>query len=79
VVRSVRAEPEPEPRTSPVQSKTLAAAGAQAATGVGAAAGGVAMLDGTAQLVAIAFAGLIVLLAFWTMRERLRKWAGGDR
>jgi len=36
-------------------------------------------LDGAAQLVAIGGAVLVVLAALWIMRERLKKWANGDR
>jgi hypothetical protein len=36
-------------------------------------------LDSTAQYIVLAFAGVVVLAGIWIMRERLRKWAGGDR
>jgi len=29
--------------------------------------------------VALAFAGIVVLAALWIMRERIKKWAEGDR
>ena len=66
-------------RTSPAQSTTVQASAAQIVTGAGSAAGSVAMLDGTAQIVALVFCGLVVLLAVWILRERLKRWAGGDR
>lgn len=69
----------PEDRTSPAQSTTVRASAVQLATGVGAAASGLAALDGTAQLVALVFAGVVILAAAWIMRERIRKWAEGDR
>ena len=69
----------PKPRTSKAQSTTLQASAGQIVGGVGTAAGGVAMLDGTAQIVALAIGGAIILLALYIMRERLRKWAAGDR
>ncbi len=51
----------------------------QIAGGIGTAATAVAALDGTAQLVAIGFAGVIILLAAYIMRERIKKWAKGVR
>ena len=72
-------QPPPEPRTSPTQSKTVQASAVQVASGVGAGVSAVAALDGTAQLIAIGFAGVIILAALWVMRERLKKWADGVR
>jgi len=69
----------PEPRTSAVQSKTVPASAAPIATAAGGGLGAVAPLDGTAQLVALVVAGLVALLAIWIMRERLQRWAGGER
>jgi peptidoglycan L-alanyl-D-glutamate endopeptidase CwlK len=69
----------PEERTSAAQSSTVQASAIQVATGVGAAASGVAALDGTAQIVALIFAGIVILAGFWVMRERIRKFAEGDR
>ena len=69
----------PEPRTSVTQSTTVQASAVQIASGAGAAASSVALLDGTAQLVALGFAGLVILLGLWIMRERIRKWADGVR
>lgn len=67
------------PRQSATQSTTVRASAVQVASGAGAAVSSIAMLDGPAQLVAVGFAALVVLMALWIMRERLRKWAGGDR
>jgi peptidoglycan L-alanyl-D-glutamate endopeptidase CwlK len=75
---SSKAKP-PEERTNPAQSTTVQASAVQVATGVGAAASGVAALDGTAQIVALIFAGLVILAGLWVMRERVRKWVEGDR
>jgi peptidoglycan LD-endopeptidase CwlK len=69
----------PAPRTSVAQSTTVQASAVQIASGAGAAASSIAMLDGTAQLVALGFAGLVILLGLWIMRERIRKWADGVR
>ena len=51
----------------------------QAAAAAGTGATALAALDGTAQIVALACAGIIALAALWIMRERLRKWTAGDR
>lgn len=69
----------PEPRTSVTQSTTVQASAVQIASGAGAAVSSLAMLDGTAQLIALAFGGLVVLMGVWIMRERIRKWADGVR
>lgn len=69
----------PEPRTSITQSKTMQASAVQVASGAGAAITSLSMLDGTAQYIVLAFAGLAGLMAVWVMRERLQKWAAGIR
>jgi peptidoglycan L-alanyl-D-glutamate endopeptidase CwlK len=69
----------PEERTNAAQSTTVQASAVQIASGAGAAVAAVGGLDGTAQIVALAFAGVVMLAALWIMRERLRKWADGDR
>jgi predicted membrane-bound mannosyltransferase len=51
----------------------------QIVSGAGAGVAAIGALDGTAQIVAMVFAGVVVLAAMWVMRERLRKWAEGDR
>jgi peptidoglycan L-alanyl-D-glutamate endopeptidase CwlK len=69
----------PEERTNAAQSTTVQASAVQIVSGAGAAVAAVGGLDGTAQIVALAFAGVVMLAALWIMRERLRKWADGDR
>lgn len=69
--------PVPKGRSTPARSKTVQAGAVQIASGVGGAAAAVNQLDGTAQIVALAFAGVIVLAAMWIMRERLKAWAEG--
>jgi peptidoglycan L-alanyl-D-glutamate endopeptidase CwlK len=69
----------PAPRTSAAQSTTVQASAVQIVSGAGAGIAAVGGLDGTAQIVALAFAGVMMLAALWIMRERLRKWADGDR
>lgn len=73
------AEEPPTERTSPAQSTTVRASAVQVASGAGAGIAAVGALDGTAQIVALIFVGVIVLAAGWIMRERIRKWAEGDR
>jgi len=69
----------PEERISPAQSTTMQASALQVASGAGAGVAAVGALDGTAQIVALVFAGVVVLAALWVMRERLKKWAEGVR
>lgn len=66
------------PRTSPSESKTVKVSAAQVATAVGGGASSVGFLDGNAQIVALAVFGLIAIMGLWIMKDRLRKWAGGD-
>lgn len=61
-------------RAKATQSTTLQAGAVQVTTGAVGAATAVAALDGTAQYIAIGFAGVIILAALWIMRERLRRW-----
>jgi peptidoglycan L-alanyl-D-glutamate endopeptidase CwlK len=69
----------PKPRKSAAQSTTVQASAVQIVSGAGAGVAAVGSLDGTAQIVALAFAGIVVLVALWIMRERIKKWAEGDR
>ncbi len=64
---------------SVAQSTTVQASAVQVASGAGAGIAAVGALDGTAQIVALVFAGIVILAAAWVMRERIRKWAEGDR
>jgi hypothetical protein len=70
-------QPEAESRTSPVKSTTVQASAVQIASGAGAGVAAVGSLDGTAQVVALVFAGIVVLAGLWIMRERLKAWAEG--
>ena len=66
-------------RISPVQSTTVQASALQIASGAGAGIAALGSLSGTAQVIALGFAGIVVLAGLYIMRERLRKWALGDR
>jgi lysozyme len=66
-------------RISPVQSTTVQASALQIASGAGAGIAALGSLSGTAQVVALGFAGIVVLAGLYIIRERLRKWANGDR
>lgn len=68
-----------KPRKNPVQSTTVQASAAQIAAGAGAGVTAVSALDGTAQIITIVLVAIVVIAAMWIMRERLRKWAAGDR
>lgn len=69
----------PVPRATPAQSSTVQASAVQITSGVGAGLAAVGALDGTAQIVALVFAGVTIAAAAWVMRERLRRWGRGDR
>lgn len=66
-------------RTSAAQSTTMQAGALQMVSAAGAGVSAVSALSGTAQIVALVFCGIVALAALWIMRERLRKWAAGDR
>lgn len=66
-------------RTNAAQSTTVQASAVQVASAAGAGVTAISALDGTAQLVVMVLAGIIVLAAVWIMRERLKKWANGIR
>lgn len=68
-----------KPRTSPAQSRTVQASVVQGASAIGGAVGALNALDGTAQIVALVGCFVVALAAMWIFKERLRKWAGGDR
>lgn len=69
----------PVERTSPAQSTTVQASAVQIASGAGAGIAALGALDGTAQIIALALAAVVILAGAWVFRERLRKWAEGDR
>lgn len=69
----------PQGRTSAAQSRTVQSSVVQGATAVGGAVGALNSLDGTAQIIALLGCFVIGALAMFILRERLRKWAGGDR
>jgi peptidoglycan LD-endopeptidase CwlK len=75
----VSIEPKPKERTTPAQSTTLQATAATAAAGATGVATAIGQLDGMAQIAVIAAAAVAVLALAWIARERLRKWAEGDR
>ena|SRR5574343_1053365 len=66
-------------RANVTQSTTVRASAVQFASGIGSGVVAVGALDGTAQIVALVLAALIVLAAAWIMRERIRKWSEGVR
>jgi peptidoglycan LD-endopeptidase CwlK len=69
----------PVARVSAIESTTVQASAVQIASGAGAGIAAIGALDGTAQIVVIGLVGLMMLAAIWIMRERLKKWAEGDR
>lgn len=68
-----------EPRTNPAKSSTVQAVAVTAASGAGGVAAALGQLDPTAQYLVLGFCGVALLGLGWILRERLRKWAAGDR
>ena len=68
-----------EGRSSATESNSVRASAVTVASGAGSAVAALSALDSVAQYIVLAFAGVIVLAGIWIMRERLRKWADGDR
>lgn len=66
-------------RANVTQSTTVRASAVQLASGVGSGVVAVGALDGTAQIVALVLAAVIVLAALWIARERIKHWAEGVR
>lgn len=66
-------------RANVTQSTTVRASAVQLASGVGSGVVAVGALDGTAQIVALILAAVIVLAALWIARERIKHWAEGVR
>ena len=66
-------------RTNLAQSSTMQATAATAVAGLTGAGTAVGALDGTAQLVVIGAACIAALALIWIAKERIRKWAAGDR
>jgi peptidoglycan LD-endopeptidase CwlK len=69
----------PVARTSTTQSTTVQASVVQIASGAGASIAAIGALDGTAQIVVVGFVCVMMLAALWIWKERLKKWAEGDR
>lgn len=65
--------------TSAAKSTTVQASALQLVSGAGAGVAAIGALDGTAQIVALVFVGIVVLGAAYIMRERLKHWAEGVR
>jgi peptidoglycan LD-endopeptidase CwlK len=69
----------PVARASTTQSTTVQASVVQIASGAGASIAAIGALDGTAQIVVVGFVCVMMLAALWIWKERLKKWAEGDR
>ena len=75
---TVKTQSKPK-RKSAAKSTTVQASAVTIAGGAGAGITAISALDTNAQYIVLAFAGVIVLAGLWIMRERLRKWAEGDK
>ncbi|MEO5344224.1 MAG: TIGR02594 family protein [Gammaproteobacteria bacterium SHHR-1] len=77
VRRAVEPAALPKRRAGVTESTTVRAAGVQAVAAVGAGLEALRSLDGMAQIVALGVAGLVLVLAMWIARERIRKILAG--
>lgn len=66
-------------RTKKTQSTTLQAAAGAATAGAGGVATVLGNLDPVAQYIVLGTACVAVLCLLWIIRERLKRWAAGDR
>lgn len=66
-------------RSSIAESTTVQASAVSVAAGAGSVVTAVGALDSTAQALVIGFACLMFLSTAWIIRERIKKWAAGDR
>lgn len=75
----VSGEDAPKERTNVAQSTTVQASAVQIAGGLGGGIAALGALEGSAQIVALVIAAVVVATAAWVMRERIKKWAEGVR
>jgi uncharacterized protein (TIGR02594 family) len=66
-------------RTTIAATSTMQASATTIGASLGTAVTAVSALDGNAQYIVLAFAGIIVIAGLWIMRERIKKYAAGDR
>jgi zinc D-Ala-D-Ala carboxypeptidase len=78
VVESIPRAPDAD-RETIAQSTTIQASAVQVASGVGTGVAALSSLDGNAQIALLVVAGVIIIAGIWIMRERIKKWSGGDR
>ena len=68
-----------QPRTSVAQSKTAQVTLAQGAAAVTGGMTAVSQLEGNTQVVMMVCCAVIALGALFVFKDRLKKWADGDR
>jgi hypothetical protein len=66
-------------RTSRRQSSTMKATAVTSIAGAGGVITALSSLDPTSQYIVLGFSALAMVGLGWIARERLRKWAAGDR
>jgi lysozyme len=71
--------PKADPERGRHQSTTMQAAVGASLAGGGGVVTAVSQLEGAAQLIVIGAACVAALFLLWISKERLRKWAAGDR
>ncbi len=68
-----------QPRTSIAQASTMQAGAVAGVSTVATGVTAVSALDGHAQTIAVIGAFIVLVALAWIMRERLKRWARGDR
>ena len=71
--------PEPEVREKLIESKTVQATAVDVAAKAGAGLAAISALDGYVQMAVIGLVGVMLVASLIIFRERIRKWAEGDR
>ena len=73
-----KSDEEPKERKI-IQSKTIQASAAEIAAGGATVVTAVSSLEGNAQIILVVVGVLVMLAGAFIMRERIKKWLGGDR
>ena len=77
-IKDWKTEDKPVERTIS-QSKTMRASAAEIGAGAATAATAIGALDGDAQVILLIVSAVIIVAGIVIMRERIKKWLGGDR
>lgn len=71
--------PQPDPERGPASSTTFQAAAGAVVAGGGGVMTALSKLDPTAQYIILGFAAFGAICIGWMVKERVKRWANGDR